>query len=46
MRWEVVRGVHKLVQLCAGVRKGERALRITDTDFPVLWSARSPAGVA
>jgi leucyl aminopeptidase (aminopeptidase T) len=33
-RWEIVRGVNKLVQLCAGVKKGERALIVTDTQFP------------
>jgi len=33
-RWEVLRGINKLVQLCAGVRKGERALIVTDTQFP------------
>ena len=33
-RWEILRGVNKLVQLCAGVRKGERALIVTDTQFP------------
>jgi leucyl aminopeptidase (aminopeptidase T) len=33
-RWEVLRGINKLVQLCAGVRKGEQALIVTDTQFP------------
>jgi 2,5-dihydroxypyridine 5,6-dioxygenase len=33
-RWEILRGVNKLVQLCAGVEKGERALIVTDTRFP------------
>ncbi len=33
-RWEIIRGVNTLVQLCAGVKKGERALIVTDTGFP------------
>ncbi len=33
-RWEIVRGVNTLVQLCAGVKRGERALIVTDTGFP------------
>jgi 2,5-dihydroxypyridine 5,6-dioxygenase len=34
-RWEIGRGVDTLVRVCAGVRKGERALILTDTGFPV-----------
>ncbi len=33
-RWEIARGVNKLVHTCAGVKKGEKVLILTDTQFP------------
>ena len=33
-KWEIIRGVSKLVHTCAAVKKGERVLIVTDTNFP------------
>lgn len=33
-RWEITRGINRLVHTCAEVKRGEKALIITDTQFP------------